>query len=214
MLQNVEFIGQAGVPFAFPRNLEAGILSFIYMEKHLGCPFAQQVFQGLGIVTSSFPADVNLFRVKVNFDASFNQSLLQSVSGIVIRNSDGLLMAADSFPNSHVVSPEMAEALACEQALTLSKDLGFRKIEVEGDALTIISKLRHPTVDQSMFRAIYHNIYVKKYDFKFLSFDHVKRENNNAAHVLARIGRSTSTPMVWIEVGPPEVEEVICNDRW
>ncbi|KAK8511097.1 hypothetical protein V6N12_033378 [Hibiscus sabdariffa] len=207
-----------------------------------GCPFAQQVFQGVvqisgeivnfsrlslqewkysnsALLKKVVKAKVSwsppmIGRVKVNFDASFNQSLLQSVSGIVIRNSDGLLMAADSFPNSHVVSPEMAEALACEQALTLSKDLGFRKIEVEGDALTIISKLRHPTVDQSMFRAIYHNIYVKKYDFKFLSFDHVKRENNNAAHVLARIGRSTSTPMVWIEVGPPEVEEVICNDRW
>ncbi|KAK8615615.1 hypothetical protein V6N13_017200 [Hibiscus sabdariffa] len=258
-----------------------------------GCPFAQQVLQGLGIVSSSCPADVNLFRwfaslfkslhthskqlvvianwaiwgvrnkvlhggvvqtsgeivnfsrlslqewkysnfdllekvvkkkdswsppmigrVKVNFDASFNQSLLQSVSRIVIRNSDGLLMAAGSYPNSHVVSPEMAEALACEQALTLSKDLGFRKIEVEGDALTIISKLRNPTVDRSMFRAIYHNIYVKKYDFEFLSFGHVKRENNNAAHVLACIGRSISTPMVWIEVGPPEVEEVIRTDRW
>ncbi|KAK8516051.1 hypothetical protein V6N12_066886 [Hibiscus sabdariffa] len=80
-------------------------------------------------------------RVKVNFDASFNQSLLQSVSEIVIRNPNGLLMVVGSFPNSHVVSPEMAEALACEQALTLSKDLCFCKIEVEGYALTIISKL-------------------------------------------------------------------------
>ncbi|KAK8650656.1 hypothetical protein V6N13_140284 [Hibiscus sabdariffa] len=258
-----------------------------------GCPFAQHVLQGLGIVTSSFPADVNLFRwfaflfksltidskklvviaywaiwgarniflqegvvqpsweivnfsrlsfqewkssnspllekvvkeknswsppmigrVKVNLDASFNQSLLQSVSGIVIRNYDGLLMAAGSFPNSYMVSPEMAEALAYEQALTISKDLGFCKIEVEGDALTIISKLRHPTIDRSMFRAIYSNISVKKNDFEFLSFDHVKRENNNAAHVLACIGRSFLTPMIWIEVGPPEVEEVIQNDRW
>ncbi|KAK8651280.1 hypothetical protein V6N13_140888 [Hibiscus sabdariffa] len=211
--------------------------SCIEIVHHLaqGCPFAQQVLQGLGIVTNSFPADVNLFRwfpflfkslttdskelvnenllipliwkkvvkekdswssptigrVKVNFDASFSQSLLQSVSGIVIRNYDGLLMAASSFPNSHVVCLKMTEALACEQALTLLKDLGFRKIEVAEDALTIISKLRHPTIDRSIFRAIYSYISVKKNDFEFLSFDHVKRENNNAAHVLACIGRSS-----------------------
>ncbi|XP_039063692.1 uncharacterized protein LOC120208488 [Hibiscus syriacus] len=101
-------------------------------------------------------------KIKVNFDASFNRSTLQSVSGIVLRDSNGLLMAAGTYPNSFILNPEMTEAFACEQALILSKDLGFRCIEVEGDALTVISEVVSPTMDRSLVIAVYSNISEKR----------------------------------------------------
>ncbi|KAK8684069.1 hypothetical protein V6N13_040106 [Hibiscus sabdariffa] len=108
----------------------------------------------------------------------------------------------------------MAKALACKHALTLSKELSFRKTEVEGDALNIISKLRHPTINRSMFKAIYSNFSIKEKDFEFLTFGHIKRKNNNATHVLSGVDMSFSMSMGWIEVEAHEVEEVIRSDRW
>ncbi|KAK8626276.1 hypothetical protein V6N13_133927 [Hibiscus sabdariffa] len=57
-----------------------------------------------------FPPDSN--SIKLNFDASFNSSTNSSVTGIVARNSQGLVMAACTFPHSAVADGFTAEALA------------------------------------------------------------------------------------------------------
>ncbi|KAE8659488.1 hypothetical protein F3Y22_tig00116962pilonHSYRG00524 [Hibiscus syriacus] len=84
------------------------------------------------------PPPTNL--VKTNFDASFDLSSKSSISGIIIRNNEGLTMAASSIPNQNIPNPEAAEAWACEQAVCLTRDLGFRSAIVEGDAQMVIRK--------------------------------------------------------------------------
>lgn len=51
-------------------------------------------------------------------------------------------MAACSYPWKNIQDPVMAEARACLQAVTLAEDMGFLDVCIEGDALTIIRKLR------------------------------------------------------------------------
>lgn len=51
--------------------------------------------------------------IRINFDASFNQHIGRSVSGILAQNKDGLIMAACTFPWENVPDPVMAEARAC-----------------------------------------------------------------------------------------------------
>ncbi|KAK8974001.1 hypothetical protein V6N11_046959 [Hibiscus sabdariffa] len=60
-------------------------------------------------------------RVKVNFDACFDPTRLRSISGIIFRNFEGHLLAASTIPNPYVMNLEMTEAIACDQALILSK---------------------------------------------------------------------------------------------
>ncbi|KAK8639757.1 hypothetical protein V6N13_138127 [Hibiscus sabdariffa] len=96
--------------------------------------------------------------VKVNFDASFNSSEKRSTSGIIIRDSSGLPMAASTVPHLFTIDPEMAEVKACEQAILLTHDLGFRKVIIEGDALNVISKLNSLVEDRSDIGAIVKNI--------------------------------------------------------
>ncbi|KAK9025050.1 hypothetical protein V6N11_064949 [Hibiscus sabdariffa] len=53
-------------------------------------------------------------QVKVNFDASYLTISRESVSGVLIRDDNGLVMAACAHPHLNVPSPEVAEALACD----------------------------------------------------------------------------------------------------
>ncbi|KAK9042916.1 hypothetical protein V6N11_071269 [Hibiscus sabdariffa] len=152
--------------------------------------------------------------IKANFDANFDIGSLSSVSGIIVRNEEGLIMAAGIYPNRFVANPELAEAVACEQTLIFLKDLGFRRAVVEGDSLSVISKLCHPLVSRSILSVQLDNILRRLRDFDHISFSHVNRESNKAAHILARLGRSFSESRFWLEEVPSEVEAAILQDRW
>ncbi|KAE8658847.1 hypothetical protein F3Y22_tig00116968pilonHSYRG00070 [Hibiscus syriacus] len=81
----------------------------------------------------------------------------------------------------------MAEALAYEYAIRLSKELGFHKIVLEGDCFEVIAKLQRPLLDRSSISTILLNIESMKDDFEELTFLHVPRICNTLAHPLAVI---------------------------
>ncbi|KAG8491017.1 hypothetical protein CXB51_014182 [Gossypium anomalum] len=55
--------------------------------------------------------------IRINFDASFQKDLNKSKAGIIVRNKDGLTMAACSYQCKNILTPEMAEAWACLHAV-------------------------------------------------------------------------------------------------
>ncbi|KAK8476678.1 hypothetical protein V6N11_081671 [Hibiscus sabdariffa] len=123
-------------------------------------------------------------------------------------------MAASTYPNSHVVNSDLAEAIACDQTLILLKDLGFDRAIMEGDSLIVISKLCSPFTDHSVLSVPLGNILRRTNHFSLLKFLHVKREGNKTTHLLARAGRTYFEPRIWIEEAPPEVELAASQDRW
>ncbi|PPD83916.1 hypothetical protein GOBAR_DD19154 [Gossypium barbadense] len=64
--------------------------------------------------------------VKVNFDAAFKVTLHHSYFDFVIRNSRGSVMDSGTVLNKFVSDPFTAEAIACLQALNLSREMGGR----------------------------------------------------------------------------------------
>ncbi|MBA0704259.1 hypothetical protein Golax_016529 [Gossypium laxum] len=86
---------------------------------------------------------------KVNFDVAFCQHLKQCSSGVVIRNNLGLVMGSGVVLYSHVADAFAAEVLACLHAITFARDMGFRKVVVEGDSRTIIIKVQKGVLDRS-----------------------------------------------------------------
>ncbi|XP_017628466.1 uncharacterized protein LOC108471345 [Gossypium arboreum] len=131
--------------------------------------------------------------IKINFDASFNQHTGRSVSGILARNKDGLIMAACTFPWENVPDPVMAEAIACLQAVTMAEEMGFQDV-VEEDALTVIRKLKSPDDDMSNISSLIREIKGRTGRFKSLSYEYIPKEANNAAHGMARAGRQYESP--------------------
>ncbi|MBA0596681.1 hypothetical protein Gorai_013491 [Gossypium raimondii] len=87
--------------------------------------------------------------VKANFDASFHQQSNKSVSVILIRNREGLVMVACTYLNEHVLKSTMAKARACLKPVIFTNELGFRRILVAGDTLTVFKRVRTTEEDKS-----------------------------------------------------------------
>ncbi|KAH1113887.1 hypothetical protein J1N35_007265 [Gossypium stocksii] len=73
---------------------------------------------------------------------------------ILIRNKEGLIMAAFTCLNNHVANSFMAEARDCERAVSFAVDLGFKNVIVEGDSLPIIKNLQSSMDDNSIVSVI------------------------------------------------------------
>ncbi|KAK9046609.1 hypothetical protein V6N11_052494 [Hibiscus sabdariffa] len=114
--------------------------------------------------------------IKLNFDSSYFSRTASVTSGIIARNSRGLIMAACSFPHRNVVDAFVAEAYACKQAVCFAKDLGFTRVIIEGDLLTIIKKLNSGKVDRSVVYPIIQDIQALSQEFANISFCFVRRE--------------------------------------
>ncbi|MFQ6654830.1 hypothetical protein Gotur_025640 [Gossypium turneri] len=151
--------------------------------------------------------------VKVNFDAAFCQHLKQCSSGVVIRNNLGLVMGSGVVLYSHVADAFAAEALACLHAITFARDMGFRKVVVEGDSRTIIVKLQKGVLDRSAIGVYVKEIRIMALNFDYISFQHADRESNLVAHTIARMGFKIGNSQCWVEEVPPDTVAVIEKDR-
>ncbi|XP_039045806.1 60S ribosomal protein L8-3-like [Hibiscus syriacus] len=81
--------------------------------------------------------------MKVNFDAAFDKNNLMSATEIVIRNHNGLLVAAGSYLDLNIFDPCVAEATTCEQAIRLAQELNFRKKERNGYLKGVVTEVIH-----------------------------------------------------------------------
>ncbi|GMJ10884.1 hypothetical protein like AT2G04420 [Hibiscus trionum] len=150
--------------------------------------------------------------MKINYDASFSESDMKSNSGIVIRNDKGEIMVAATYLKYPIANLEHAEALACEQALILAQELGFRRVEVEGDSLGVVTKLKNWEAYKGFLSTLYRNIQRRGNSFDYLCFSYACREKNGVAHALTRITLPSDEPMVWIEEAPQLVLHLVRRD--
>lgn len=137
--------------------------------------------------------------IKLNFGYAFNLQGRASWSGVIARNEEGLIMGACTYPHHNIGEAFVAEARACELAVKFAQDVGFRRIQVEGDSLTIIKKVHAKEQDRSVLSPILSNIVSRLGYFQQISFHHVQREANQTAHTLAQEGRCFVEEHCWIE---------------
>lgn len=99
--------------------------------------------------------------VKENFDASYQGHQNKSIQCILTRNNEGLVMASCVYLMANVRDLTMTEAWVCFQAVTFVEKLGFRDVCVEGDALTVIRKLRDRENDKSVIENLVNEIKIE-----------------------------------------------------
>lgn len=126
--------------------------------------------------------------VSVNFDASFFVDLQAAGVGVVIRNTVRLLLGSTCFWHPWLSSPLVIEAMAYVQALKFTRDLGFRSIEVERDSTSLVSKLHVPDIDRSVISPLVWEVKQLPLAFTRIRFQHIRREGNTVAHLLAKEG--------------------------
>ncbi|KAL4335266.1 hypothetical protein GQ457_07G037440 [Hibiscus cannabinus] len=151
--------------------------------------------------------------VKLNFDASFRQGERLASLGWVLRDDEGFILAAECALAHHISSSFAAEALAAKKGVKAAIDLGFRKVIVEGDSLTVITKLKSTDRDFSEIGAITEDTrcFLRNLECSRLSF--IRRRGNRVAHELARERFSITADQSWIEEAPARIEAIAAEDR-
>ncbi|KAL4379005.1 hypothetical protein GQ457_02G014010 [Hibiscus cannabinus] len=150
--------------------------------------------------------------IKCNFDSAYDALSRESMSGFICRDNVRLIMASGVTFHRHVAYTFVALALACLQATIFAKDLGFAKVVIEGDSLTVIKKVCSSTPDGSLIGPIIHDIREASKGFESVIFGFVHRDANITAHTLAREGRGQRSSMFWIEEAPPGTTAAAARD--
>ncbi|XP_040937229.1 uncharacterized protein [Gossypium hirsutum] len=88
-------------------------------------------------------------RLKINFDAAFNNHKKELCFGLVIRNEEARVICSKTVMNTNILFVFAAEAVACVQALNLGLQLGLREVETEGDSWSVVRKLQEKMNDRS-----------------------------------------------------------------
>ncbi|OMO98434.1 hypothetical protein COLO4_13915 [Corchorus olitorius] len=87
--------------------------------------------------------------IKINFDGSFKVASRDGSFGVIAHDNEGNVLGVAAGRLEQVPDAFTAECLAALKAITWEKDMGFRYIQLEGDALMIIRKVTTSTMDLS-----------------------------------------------------------------
>lgn len=131
------------------------VITFIKAYKAESTSTVKEIATSAGLYNRMWsPPRANT--IKCNFDTAYNSNLLKSVTKIVFRDSEGLILASCTYHNPFIADATIVEAKACLQAVMVAEELSFRNLTVEGDSLTVIKKNWASKVDKSNIAAIVH----------------------------------------------------------
>ncbi|XP_019185058.1 PREDICTED: uncharacterized protein LOC109180029 [Ipomoea nil] len=142
-------------------------------------------------------------RPRCFFDGGFRPQTGDAAYGVVLLHPDGSFKAATNDKLMACLSPLMAEALACKEALSWLKE----RNELDVDMLTDCTQLRHhllssPTTILSYEGVVEDQCRAIMALFTYCSFNIVSRLVNVSAHTLATLAFDQEHSMYWDYVPP------------
>jgi len=148
---------------------------------------------------------------KVNFDGAIFKDLGVGL-GVVIRDSEGMVIGALAERNPLPCSIAMVESLACRRAVLFAKEMSIFEATIEGDAEIVILALKDGSTSNPKFGHIIQDSPILANEFHLCVFSHVKRLGNTIAHYLARKAKSGNELQVWIESIPDDIAPLVYRD--
>ncbi|XP_030924555.1 uncharacterized protein LOC115951512 [Quercus lobata] len=149
---------------------------------------------------------------KLNFDGATFADKDTAGIGIMVRNSDGLVMA--SLAQQIPLPPSVieVETLAARRALEFALELGFERIILEGDSESLDNALKMECRNFTMYGHLVQDIIFLSTHLSEFKISLVRRQGNNLAHSLARKSQFLSHMSVWMEDVPPDLLSVLEAD--
>ncbi|GMI90174.1 hypothetical protein like AT2G04420 [Hibiscus trionum] len=151
--------------------------------------------------------------VKINVDACFFPNTKSAQVGVLIRDNEGFILGAKAAKLDHTSSSFAAEAEVVVYDIRLALDLGFRHVIIEGDSLLVMRKLQFGADDRSEVSALVWNALHLAKNLQIVTFSFVMRDENKAAHEMARVPLTSTSEIIWVEEAPATVEAIAAMDR-
>jgi hypothetical protein len=96
-----------------------------------------------------------------------------------------------------ITDPSIAEAVATWKATVFCCDQGFQSVILEGDALEIVQAFRQEGPSWSKYGQIIANSRTRLNSIQSWEPSHIRREANEAAHLLAKAALHQSLDGLW-----------------
>jgi ribonuclease HI len=121
------------------------------------------------------------YEAKGAVDGSFSCSSGQGAGAVVIRNHDGVVLAAESRWYGPIHDALIAEALAARDGLYLAQQMALQNIVLESDNSVLVKMLKEDSPDRSMVAGIWHECRELCRSFANVNVCFVPREANSLA---------------------------------
>lgn len=152
--------------------------------------------------------------VKINFDGAFDQVSNSGGWGYVIRDHDGVFIAAGAGKSIHLRDALHSEAVACLAAIDGASRVGANRILFESDASSLVQALKSNDYDKAEIGVLVmeaRSLCILK--FKSFSFGFNRRSCNSVAHMLAKLGVSSeSSDSFWEATAPNCIQNLLASD--
>ena len=149
---------------------------------------------------------------KVNYDGATFADHRQAGIGVVIHNAEGSVMAALSQLIPLRTTVAQVEALAARKAIELALEIGFTRVDIEGDSKTIYRELNSTDLSLALHGHVIQDTKYLASSFVSHRFSHVRRQGNNVTHALARWAINSPNLTVWMEDVPPDIQCIVQAD--
>uniref|UniRef100_A0A7N2MBI7 RNase H type-1 domain-containing protein n=1 Tax=Quercus lobata TaxID=97700 RepID=A0A7N2MBI7_QUELO len=136
---------------------------------------------------------------KINYDGvTFQDSALAGL-GVVVRYSNGWVIAALSERITLPPTVEVLEALACRKAVSFVIDLDIHDVVFEGDSEVIFKHLSSDQPSMAAFGHIVDDARSLAARLRSFHFSNTKRKGNMVADKLAQLAKVLYEPKIWLE---------------
>jgi len=88
---------------------------------------------------------------KLNFDGGIFEGSARAGSGVVVRDAEGMIIAALSQNIQLPSSVDLVEALAARRAILFAQELCLAHVVVEGDSLKVITATNNPQKNRTQW---------------------------------------------------------------
>ena len=147
--------------------------------------------------------------IKVNVDAGFDITSRSGTSGVILRNSSGELIRAQTLWYEHAADAWTMELLALRDGLRLASDLGFIQIVAESDALEVVKLCNSNNYQRTDIDGLCRQVNDLAHSFIRCSISHVLRSANEAAHLCAKQASSSRRRCLWVNYIPSFLRECL-----
>lgn len=150
--------------------------------------------------------------LKVNWDAAVDKSNGRIGLGVVIRDHLGQMYASKSQTRHGYLEPVAAEAMAALLASLLCCEMRLQQVMLEGDAKVIVDAVNARETVWTRWGHLVEDILQTLQAVGGWKMGYVRREANNAAHVLARLAAKQNMNNEWLNDPPESLLRIIASE--
>ncbi|XP_041001018.1 uncharacterized protein LOC121246799 [Juglans microcarpa x Juglans regia] len=150
--------------------------------------------------------------IKINWDVAVRERGNRLGVGIVVRDSEGDILASYMQPLHFCSQAEIAEARGLISAVKLCKELSLQRVIFEGDSLQVVNAVKQNAQSYGMLQCTVNDVYLILAGITW-KISHVKRDANQVAHLLAQKALLQSCELMDVDCINPDITDLVLAEK-